>query len=68
MSEVTERMLPEKMSAQLSSEQSIGDVRITQLDCVEESSTGEVPRLQKFCRHKYWHCADYIGTLSFPIT
>ena len=43
---------PEKVSLQLSSEQSVGDVRISQLDW--KSFTGEVPQLRTFCRHNCW--------------
>jgi len=41
---------PKKVSLQLSSEQSIGDVWIAQLD---RSSTSKVQQLQKFCHHNW---------------
>ena len=46
---------PRKVSLQLLSEQSVGDVGMTQLDWKRvPQARGEVPRLQKFCRHNYW--------------
>jgi len=46
---------PKNVSLQLSSEQSAGDVGTRDYAAgLEESSTGKVPRLQKFCRHNCW--------------
>ena len=52
---------PKKVSLQLSSEQSVGDYAAG----LEDSSTGEVPRLQKFCRHNCWVLAACAGSILF---
>ena len=46
---------PKTASLQLSSEQSVGDVWITQLIWKRFPSTGEVPRLQEFWNSKVGH-------------